>query len=136
MAFVHSKNTVVKVATHDLSTFCKSSEFGQKLDSHDLTGYGAESHGHEGGLLDGTFKMNGTYDNTASTGPRAVLQGAIQGKVSVALIRQPEGAGSGKAQDSFNWLVTSYVETAPVADYIAWAAGGDIDGDVDSTPQT
>lgn len=131
--FVHGKNTVIKVATKDLSTFTDSSELERSADSHDTTTYGNNAHRKSGGLLDGGFKMSGTYDSTAVTGPRAVLE-PLLGTI-VAVIRQPEGTGAGKPQDSFNALVTKYVETSPTADMVKWSAEFEVDGDVDSTAQ-
>lgn len=134
MAFIHGKNTVIKVETADLSGYTDSSELGRKADSHDVTTYGNDSHRKAGGLLDGTFKMSGTYDNTAMTGPRAKLE-PLLGTVC-AIIRQPEGTGSSKPQDSFDALMTDYTETSPVADMVKWSCEFEIDGDVDSTAQS
>lgn len=133
MALVHGRLTVVKVATKDLSTYTDSSELNRTGDSHDVTTYGNTAHRKAGGLLDGKFTMSGTYDSTAVTGPRAVLEPLLSTVVPV--IRQPEGTGAGKPQDSFNGLLTSYVETNPVADMVKWSAEFEIDGDVDSTVQ-
>lgn len=134
MAKVHGKNTVIKVDDNDLSTYTDSSELPRSADSHDVTGYGEDSHRKAGGLLDGTFTMSGTYDNTATTGPQAVLE-PLLGTV-VPIIRQPNGTGSGKAQQSFDGLMTKYTETNPVADMVKWSCEFEIDGDVDTTAQT
>jgi hypothetical protein len=133
MAWIHGKDTVITVATADLSTYTDSSELNRTADSHDVTTYGNDSHRKEGGLFDGKFTMSGTYDNTAVTGPRAKLE-PLLGTVA-AIVRQPEGAGAGKAQDSFDALMVSYVETSPVADMVKWSAEFEIDGDVDSAVQ-
>lgn len=133
MAFVHGKNTYISVATNNLSGFTDSSELNRTSDSHDSTTYGNNAHRKSGGLLDGKFTMSGTYDNTAVTGPRAVLR-PLLGTV-VAIVRRVEGTGAGKPQDAFNALLTSYVESNPVADNVKWSAEYEIDGDVDSTPQ-
>lgn len=133
MAFIHGKNTVVKVATKDLSAYTDTSELPRTADSHDVTTYGNVAHRKAGGLFDGTFTMSGTYDGSAVNGPRAVLE-PLLGTVA-AVIRQPEGAGTGKAQDLFNALLTGFTETNAVADMVKWAATFEIDGDVDSTPQ-
>ena len=133
MAFKHGKDTVVKVATKDLSGYTDSSELNQSADGHDTTTYGNQAHRKGGGLLDGTFKMSGTYDSTAVTGPRAALQ-PLLGTV-VAIIRQPEGTGSAKPQDAFSALLTGYVETNAVADMIKWSAEFEIDGVVNSAAQ-
>jgi hypothetical protein len=133
MTFIHGKNTVVKVATKDLSAYTDSSELEIGADTHDTTTYGNNSHRKSGGLLDGSFKMSGTYDSTAVTGPRAALKPLIG--TTVAVIRQPEGAGSTKPQDSFNAVVGKYVETSPVADMVKWSCEFEIDGDVNSAAQ-
>lgn len=133
MAFIHGKNTVIKVATKDLSTYTDSSELNRTADSHDVTTYGNNSHRKAGGLGDGSFKMSGTYDSTAVNGPRAVLE-PLLGEVS-AIIRQTEGTGTTKPQDSFNALMVSYVETNPVADMVKWSCEFEIDGDVNSAAQ-
>jgi hypothetical protein len=133
MTFIHGKNTVVKVATKDLSPFTDSSELEIGADTHDTTTYGNNSHRKSGGLLDGSFKMSGTYDSTAVTGPRAALK-PLTG-TTVAVIRQSEGTGSGKPQDAFNAVVSKYVETSPVADMVKWSCEFEIDGDVNSAAQ-
>ncbi|HEY9416821.1 MAG TPA: hypothetical protein VIQ30_18855 [Pseudonocardia sp.] len=133
MAKVHGKNTVVKVDAVDLSGYVDSSELPRTADSHDTTTYGNDAHRYDGGLLDGTFTMSGTYDNTAATGPKAVLE-PLLGTV-VPIIRQPDGTGTGKAQNSFDGLMTKYTETNPVADMVKWSCEFQIDGDVDNTAQ-
>lgn len=133
MAFVHGKDTFVSVATKNLSAYTDSSELERSGDSHDVTTYGNVAHRKGGGLLDGKFTMSGTYDNTAVNGPRAALEPLV-GTVT-AIIRQADGVGVGKAQDSFNGLLTKYVETNPVADMVKWSAEFEIDGDVNSAPQ-
>lgn len=133
--FVHGKNTVVKVNAKDLSAFTDSSELNLSVDSHDTTTYGNTSHRKDGGLLNGTFKMSGTYDKTAVTGPRAVLKPIQKAAVVVPIIRQPEGAGTTKPQDAFNALLVGYVESSPVADMVKWSAEFEIDGDITDTPQ-
>lgn len=126
MAFVHGKTTVVKVATKDISAYCKTSSLELSADVHDTTGYGATAHTKMGGLLDGSFTVSGTYDNTAVTGPRAVLLPLI-GATS-AVIRQPEGTGTGKPQDAFNAVLKKYTETNPVDDMVTWSAEFEVSG--------
>lgn len=134
--FVHGKNTVVKVNGQDLSAFTNTSEFNPTRDTHDVTCYGADGHEFDEGLTNGTFTMGGIYDSTETTGPRAVLKPLTKpGAGKVPVIRQPEGEGSGLPQDSFTGVVTSYKETNPVADMIAWTADFQISGSVDDTPQ-
>jgi hypothetical protein len=132
MAFVHGKNTYISVDGDDLSAFTNTSTLTRTADSHDVTTYGKNSHVFQGGLLNGTASMGGIYDNGA-TGPREVLEPLI-GTV-VALVRRPEGTGSSLPQDTVDVLITSYVETNPVADMVTWTCEFQLSDDVDSTPQ-
>lgn len=136
MAKLHGKRTVIKVDANDLSTYTDASEIPRTVDSHDTTTYGNDSHRKSGGLMDGTFTMSGTYDTTAATGPKAVLEPILEAAEPVPVIRQPEGAGSGKPQSVFDALLVEYTETNPVADMVKWSAKFEIDGDVDRTPQS
>lgn len=133
MAKQHGKSTVVKVGSNDISTYTNASELTFGADSHDTTTYGNTGHRVDGGLENHGFKMSGVYDTTAGTGPRAVLRPLIGQKA--VLTRRPEGTGAGKPQDLFTALLTSYVESNPVADMVTWSSEWDVDGTVDSTPQ-
>lgn len=133
MAFKHSKNTVVKLDSKDLSAFSNSSNFEKSADSHNVTTYGKNAHVFDGGLLNGAQGVEGVYDSTAVTGPRAVILPLV-GTV-VPFIRQPEGTGTGRPQDSFDVLVVKYTESSPVADMIKWAVELQPSDDMDHTAQ-
>lgn len=135
MALVHSKNTVVTVDADDLSAYTNTSQFNPTTDEHDVTTYGQDGHVFAGGLTNGQFTMGGFYDSTASTGPRAVLQPIQAAGTAVTVVRRPQGTGAGLPQDSFSGLLTSYTESAPVADYQAWQATFRVSGDVNSAAQ-
>jgi hypothetical protein len=133
MGKVHGKSTVVIVNSVDLSGFGTSVELTLSGDSHDTTTFGNNSHRKSGGLLDGGATLQGLYDNTASTGPRAVLE-PLRGTV-VPFVERPEGTGVGKPNRAVNALIVSYVETNPVADYVTWSCEVEFDGDVTTTIQ-
>lgn len=134
MAWIHSKQTVITIGGDDISGYVNSSDLDRTADSHDVTTYGKNAHVKAGGLGDGSANVGGIYDNTANTGPRAVLEPLV-GTV-VELVRQPEGAGAGKPQDVVNVLVTSYKEDAPIADYVKWSLSMELSDEIDSTPQS
>lgn len=134
VVYAHGKDTYISVAGNDLTTFCNTSEFERTVDSHDVTTYGAEDHAYQGGLGDGTFTMGGLYDTTAS-GPKAIIEPLIEAKANVTVIRRPEGTGSGLPQESFSVLITSYVETSPVADMVTWSCDMQKSGAVTRTTQ-
>ena len=119
MAFVHGKNTYVSVNGHDISTYCNTSAFTRGGDSHDVTTYGKDDHVFAGGLKNNTMTLGGIYD-AVSGGPGGVFRPIVM--TVVAVVRRTEGTGSGKPNEAFNALVTSYVETNPVADMISWSA--------------
>lgn len=133
MAFQHGKDTYVSVGGDVITAWTNTSELTRGAQSHDLTMYGANSEVHGGGLLNGKFTCGGRYDNTALTGPHAVLNPLIGTVVEV--IRRPEGTGTGKPEQTFDGLLVSYVETNPVADYVAWSAEFTVSGDVAETTQ-
>lgn len=133
MAFVHGKSTYVSVDGNDISAYADTSTFTEGSDVHDLTTYGKDDHVHEGGLGTGGFTISGSYDNTAGTGPRAIFK-ARRGQ-TCAVVRRPEGTGSGKPQDAFDGVLASYVETSPVADFVKWSAEFTISDAIDDTAQ-
>lgn len=133
MAFIHGKETVIKLGASDLSAFTNTSTFTRTADSHDVTTYGKDDHVFAGGLGNGTASMGGIYDNGA-TGPRDVIEPLIG--TEVVLTRQPEGTGSGLPQDVVDVIITSYVETSPVADMVSWSCEMQLSDAVNSTNQS
>lgn len=132
MTFKHGKDASFQWNAVDLSTFINNTNFSPSADSHDVSAYGDDGHVYEGGLTDGTLDVSGTYDDGAE-GPRATLRGAEGTKAT--FIWQPEGTGSGLAQDTGDALLLGYIETAPVAGMISWTARFQLSGDIDSTDQ-
>lgn len=133
MSRVHGKNTVIKLAGTDISQYCTKSSLTRDADIHDTTTYGLDDYRYDGGLKKGDSSIEGVYDSTAVTGPRALIAPLIG--TTVAYIRQVEGAGSGKPQDSCNVVVGKYVESNPVADYVTWSLDLKVSGPVNTTPQ-
>ena len=133
MATSHGRLTVVKVATKDISPFCTTSTFEVTPDIHDKTGYGSVWKGNVGGLLAGTFSVSGFYDNTVTVGPRIVLL-PLWG-TTAAVVRQLEGAGTTKPQETFNAVVGKYTESNPVDDIVRWSCDFTLDGAPTTTAQ-
>lgn len=132
-AFIHGKNTVLKLNAVDLSIYCNTSEVTLDGDEHDVTGYGAAGHAVQGGLEASKVTFGGTY-HSATTGPRGTIE-PLRG-TNVPFIRQPEGTGSGLPQDSATIHVKTYVETAPVAGMITWSCDGTVSGVVNHAAQS
>lgn len=133
MAKSHGKHTEVTVETNDISPYCKTSTLTLTAKNHDTTGYGVDDEDYEGGLRGGKFTMGGTYDNTATVGPRNALMDRRGQRVAVR--RRVEGTGAGKPQDDFTMTLDKYEESNPHDDMVMWSAEGTIAGGVTTTNQ-
>jgi hypothetical protein len=120
MAFIHGKSVFISVSGDDLSTYTNSVEIKREADAHDVTCFGQTAKKYQSGLTDGTVTLKGTYDDGAA-GPAAILMPLIGGTVEEVVYR-PEGTGSTKPHYTFDAIVTSYEESAPVAEMITWTA--------------
>lgn len=133
MAFVHSKGTAVAIDGDDMTAFANTVTFTRTADTHDTTTFGKNSKTYATGLKDGTGSFEGFYDNTAVTGPGAVIRPLIGGPATTFVFR-PEGAGSGKPNATVQVIVNSYEESSAVADMVTFSAELQFTGDiVDST---
>lgn len=121
MAFVHGHNAVVSIDGKAMSAYATSIKFSRTADNHDVTTFGKSAKVYKVGLTDGTASIDGVYDNTASTGPGAVLRPMLGG-AGVDLVYRPEGTGTGKPTSTVSVIVTAYEETVPVADMVTWTA--------------
>ena len=133
MGFIHGKGAAVSVDGKSLGTFSNSITFSREADTHDVTTFGKNSKVYAPGLKDGTAKIEGIYDSTASTGPGAVLRPLV-GAAEVTVVYHPEGStGSGKPVATVDALVTTYEESAPVADMITFTAELQLSDDIADT---
>lgn len=134
MAFVHGKGTAVSIDGGDLSAFSNKVKFSREADTHDVTTFGKDSKVYQSGLKDGSGSMEGIYDNTATTGPGAVLRPLVGG-AAVEFIYQPEGVSTGKPTQTVQVLVKSYEEETAADDMITWSADLQFSGDIADTTQ-
>jgi hypothetical protein len=132
MAFVHGKGTAVTIDGDDLSAFANSVTFTRTTEAQDVTTFGKNSKVYAPGLKDGTASIEGIYDNTASTGPGAVLRPLV-GAAVVELIYKPEGTGVSRPIATVDVLVTSYEESSPVAEMITWTCELQLSDDIADT---
>lgn len=135
MALVHSKNAVLIIDGVTISSYTNGVTFTRSIDSHDTTTHGLSAKRYQTGLTDATASVEGFYDSTAMTGPSAKFKSIIAGDTSVVLKWRPEGTGSGKPEAEVSVIVTSYEETAPVADMVMWSAELQCTGTIDDTAQ-
>lgn len=120
MGFVHGKGTVVSIDAKDMTVYGTSCEYELKAESHEVTTFGQDNKVFSGGLKESSMKIEGNYDDTATTGPRAVLEDLV-GTVT-EMIYKPEGSGSGKPTRTWDCLLTGYKETSKIDDMIKFSA--------------
>jgi hypothetical protein len=77
--------------------------------------------------------VKGTYDDGDATNPRITFQGALG--TTLTWTYQATGTASGRPQLTGSGVLTSYEESAPVADMVTWAAELQITGTVTTTDQ-
>lgn len=133
MSKVHGKGVAVSLDENDLSQYSNSTEWSRSADTHDTTTYGKNAKTYKGGLLDGTATIEGFYDNTADSGPAAVIE-PLLGQ-TVPFEYQPEGASTGITR-TVDVVVSSYDESAPVADMITFTCELQMSDDVEITDTT
>lgn len=129
MAFVHGKGTVITIDGKSFTAFANKVTFSREADMHDTTTFGNNSKTYQAGLKDGTASVEGIYDNTAVTGPRAVLEPLIGG-AAVTMVYRPEGTATGRPTASVSVLVKSYEQENAVDDMITWSADLQFSGDI------
>lgn len=135
MAFVHGKNTVILFNGTDISQFCNNTDEEDTTTAHDVTCYGAARMAYAMGLGDGKFTLKGWHNNSANN-PRDVIKPVKAAGTLVTFVFRPEGTGTGKAQSSVSVGVTSYKQSAPVAEMVSWEAEFQMSGDLTETDQS
>lgn len=138
MSKKHGKTTNVKVNSVDISVHTRNTEWKHTGDTHDVTTYKDDdvdtAKEYINGLTDGTVTISGVYDTDVTTGPAKVLEDLIGG-AAVPFAYAVEGIGTGKPLRSCSVLVSTYNETAPVADIVTWTSDLQITGMVTKTTQ-
>lgn len=133
MTSVHTKRTVVKIGTNDISSYCTESEVSRSAKTHDVTGYGLDDEVYTGGVKGGKISLGGWYDNSATTGPAAVLEAMLG--TQVAFTRNIDGTGTGKPTMTCDAIVETYVETAPVSNIVTWKSDLQVTGPITKSTQ-
>lgn len=130
MSFVHGKGTVVSVDANDMTVFSTQCEYELKAESHETTTFGQDNKVFSGGLKESSLKIEGNYDDTATTGPAASLEPAV-GSV-IEIVYKVEGS-TGPVR-TFDGLLTHYGETSKINDMIKFTAQFQGSGTVAITP--
>lgn len=128
MGRVHGKGSVFTLATNNLSAYLDSVQFSDGVELAEITGLGSDAKSYIPGLKDATISLSGRFD-AAAAGPEATLAAAVGGS-ALAFVYGPEGSATGKVRRSGSAFVTSYNQTSPVGDVVAFAAELQVTGNV------
>lgn len=131
--FSHSKDTVIKVGSVDISAHCNTSTFTVKGTAEDVTTYGSNSVVKAGSLNDASFTLGGFYSPAVTGTPAAVFLTHMNETLSIT--RMPTGSGVGKPQQVFSGVLVNYVETNATQNRIQWTADLEVTGDINYTSQ-
>lgn len=129
MAQTHGKNAHFTVNSVDLSAYLTEAGMSRSGDVAESSTMGDTAKEYLEGLEDATLNISGVWDNTASTGPDAVLSGLFGGG-SVAFEYGPEGGTTGDVKHSGSCICTGYEVTAPIGDVVAFTASFQVTGGV------
>lgn len=136
MAFVHGKNFHISIdnasgTLTDLSSFCDSVDgLPGDIDMAEVTASGDGGRKYIPGLENASFTVSGHYDDTATTGVDAILNG-LRGLADTSTFEYgPAGDASGKPKYSGECRLTSYTISSSVSDRVTFTASFNVDGTV------
>lgn len=131
MATANSKNSKLSINGTDLSAYVDSVDgLPPDYETDDVTTFGVAGHKYATTLTNGTFTFGGPYDDTASTGPDAVLAAAYAAGAAVAFIYGPAGSASGARRFTGSCIITQYKPTAAVGGVVRYTATAQVTGAV------
>jgi hypothetical protein len=124
MAFVHGKNSIIKVdnaagTLTDISSVTNSVELPRSLDTGETTTFGTSAKTFIAGLNDGTVSISGLYDPAVDATLSAAVDAVANGTLASASVEwSPAGLPASATKPTFKLEViwTSYSVSAGVGD--------------------
>jgi hypothetical protein len=137
LAFNHGRVTTFTIddsggTPRDLSAYAESASIDLSGDVEETTTFGAtgDSRTYIRGLNGGSFSVSGFYDNTASTGPDAVLESLYDATSTSTFALSFDGDTTTYGGEA--WC-TSYNVSASVGGVASWSADFTITGQTTRT---
>ena len=117
--FAHGKAAVVKIADNggtlrDVSNVANSTGLSRKVDTAEVTAFGAGDKSYIAGLRDATIPLGGLADTTVD----GYLAGILGWATPVAWEVYPMGSASGLPKYSGSAILTSYESSAEIGDAV------------------
>lgn len=127
MAEAWGGDSTLSINAQDITTYVKSVEFTLGRAALDVTTKGDDGVTRKGGLVDGSMSVTGMWDDTVTTGSFTVLSAlavVVPPTSPTAFIYKPNGTKTytGTA------VLTSYEESSPVDDMVAFTASFAVSG--------
>jgi hypothetical protein len=138
MAFYHGKGLAFKIdnaagTLQTLTAYVDSVELDSSVDMGDTTTAGAEDKTFVSGQAEHDLSIGGKWDDTASTGPDAILAGLIGLETTSTFEFGPGGSTSGKVKYTAECFMTGYKRSAPSGGVVTFTADFKVTGAVTKT---
>jgi hypothetical protein len=132
--FRHGKATVFKLdnasaTLTDISNTLTDVSFPAKVDTAEVTAFGASAKSYVVGLTDGTISISGTFDATVD----ALFAGVVGFATALNWNYGPEGSTAGFVKYTGTGFVTSYQKSGTVGDVVKYTADIQVTGAVTRT---
>ena len=134
MAFYPANDVYFSVDGTNIAAYCSSIDVSYTVDELETTTFAAGGHTYLGGMTGGSVSVSGSYDD-GSGGPKAIVEPLMRDGDLVTAVYRPEGTGTGKPQQSFSVLVTTYGESSAVGEIIKWSSEMKVSGAVTDSTQ-
>jgi len=138
MAFFHGKGLVFKIDNSAgtlaaLTAFVDSVDINNSVDMGETTTAGAEDKTFVSGQAEHDLSISGKYDETASTGPDAVLFGIVGLETTSTFEFGPATSTSGRPKYTGECFLTGYKVSAPIGGVVTFTADFKVTGAVTRT---
>lgn len=138
MAFYHGKGLAFKLdnsggTLQTLTSYVDSVDLNDSVDMGETTTAGAEDKTFVSGQAEHDLSISGKWDDTASTGPDAILFGLVGLETTSTFEFGPGGSTSGKVKYTGECFLTGYKRSAPVGGVVTFTADFKITGAVTRT---
>lgn len=131
MAFTHGKDSVFKLDNSsgtltDISSYINSVDFPETADVAETTVLGDGNKTYIVGLKDATIAIAGLWDSTID----GILGAVVGQSATLSFEYSPEGTTGGNIKYTGECILTSYAQSSPVGDVVAYSADFQVSGAV------
>jgi len=131
MAFTHGKDSVFKLddsggTLTDISSYINSVDFPETADVAETTVLGDGNKTYIVGLKDATIAIAGLWDSTID----GILGAVVGQSATLSFEYSPEGTTAGNIKYTGECILTSYAQSSPVGDVVAYSADFQVSGAV------